>query len=263
MSEVPSHGRKSLFTAIWMGRYWQQDQFRSSFAPPNGREISFGVVRLVDLRLNALYLVRKPTLKEKAPPRLGLQRSKSVVSTTPKLVWLPTRPKKLLRNSSGCQQDCRDYSETRFAVSGDDFKYSELVSLPGFLRRAYQGLPMFRRLATWGRGGGAISWLCLSQQVPEPTLSTGVSATVVNMLSNKLRVCVVLGICVLWRRPSRAAMVRLILSRGRCARPPADTDCWDRQIAGSQLTAISRAAWSQRRKRPCCVYISSVVQLSS
>ena len=67
MSEVPSHGRKSLFTAIWMGRYWQQDQFRSSFAPPNGREISFGVVRLVDLRLNALYLVRKPTLKEKAP----------------------------------------------------------------------------------------------------------------------------------------------------------------------------------------------------
>ena len=46
----------------------------------------------------------------------------------------------------------------------------------------------------------------LSQQDPEPTLSTGVSATVVNMLSNKLRVCVVLGICVLWRRPSRAAM---------------------------------------------------------
>ena len=26
------------------------------------------------------------------------------------------------------------------------------------------------------------------------------------MLSNKLRVCVVLGVCVLWRRPSRAAM---------------------------------------------------------
>ena len=108
--------------------------------------------------------------------------------TTPKLVWLPTGLSRLL------------------AVSGDDFKYSELVSLPGFLRRAYQGLPMFRRFATWGRGGGAISWLCLSQQDPEPTLSTGVSATVVNMLSNKLRVCVVLGICVLWRRPSRAAM---------------------------------------------------------
>ena len=184
-----------------MGRYWQQDQFRSSFAPPNGREISFGVVRLVDLRLNALYLVRKPTLKEKAPLDWGFRgqisrfyysetrlAANASEKTTPKLVWLPTGLSRLL------------------AVSGDDFKYFELVSLPGFLRRAYQGLPMFRRLATWGRGGGAISWLCLSQQDPEPTLSTGVSATVVNMLSNKLRVCVVLGVCVLWRRPSRAAM---------------------------------------------------------
>ena len=103
MSEVPSHGRKSLFTAIWMGRYWQQDQFRSSFAPPNGREISFGVVRLVDLRLNALYLVRKPTLKEKAPPRLGLQRSNQSFL--------------LLRNSFGCQRVRKNYSETRLVAN--------------------------------------------------------------------------------------------------------------------------------------------------
>ena len=137
MSEVPSHGRKSLFTAIWMGRYWQQDQFRSSFAPPNGREISFGVVRLVDLRLNALYLVRKPTLKEKAPLDWGFRgqisrfyysetrlAANASEKTAPKLVWLPTGLSRLL------------------AVSGDDFKYSELVSLLGFLRRAYQSLPM-------------------------------------------------------------------------------------------------------------------------
>ena len=138
MSEVPSRGRRSLFTAIWMGRNWQQDQFRSSFAPPNGREISFGVVRLVDLRLNALYLVRKPTLKEKtlldwgfrgpisrfyySETRLAANASEK---TTPKLVWLPTGLSRLL------------------AVSGDDFKHSELVSLPGFLRCAYQSLAMF------------------------------------------------------------------------------------------------------------------------
>ena len=86
-----------------MGRYWQQDQFRSSFAPPNGREISFGVVRLVDLRLNALYLVRKPTLKEKAPPRLGLQRSNQSFL--------------LLRNSFGCQRVRKNYSETRLVAN--------------------------------------------------------------------------------------------------------------------------------------------------
>ena len=82
----------------------------------------------------------------------------------------------------------------------------KLVTLPGFLRRAYQSLPMFRRFATWGRGAGTVSRCCLSQQVPEPTLFAGVSATVVSVLSKKLRLCVVLGICVLWRRPSRAAM---------------------------------------------------------
>lgn len=153
------------------------------------------------MRLNALYLVRKPTLKEKAPLDWGFrgQFSRFYYSetrlvanasekTTPKLVWLPAGLSRLL------------------AVSGDDFKYSELVSLPGFLRRAYQGLPMFRRLAAWGRSGGTVSRFCLSQQVPEPTLSAGVSATVVSVLSNKLRMCVVLGVCVLWRRPSCAAM---------------------------------------------------------
>ena len=207
MSEVPSHGRKSLFTAIWMGRYWQQDQFRSSFAPPNGREISFGVVRLVDLRLNALYLVRKPTLKEKAPPRLGLQRSNQSFL--------------LLRNSFGCQRVRKNYSETRLVANRTVETTPKLVSLsvgttsstPNSFRcqascvaltRAFRCL--FCRLVAWGRSGGTVSRFCLSQQVPEPTLSTGVSATVVNMLSNKLRVCVVLGICVLWRRPSRAAM---------------------------------------------------------
>ena len=129
MSEVPSHGRKSLFTAIWMGRYWQQDQFRSSFAPPNGREISFGAVRLVDLRLNALYLVRKPTLKEKAPLDWGFrgQFSRFYYSetrlvanasekTTPKLVWLPTGLSRLLRNSFRCQWGRLQVLRTRFVA---------------------------------------------------------------------------------------------------------------------------------------------------
>ena len=153
-SEVPSHGRKSLFTAIWMGRYWQQDQFRSSFAPPNGREISFGVVRLVDLRLNALYLVRKPTLKEKAPPRLGLQRSKSVVSTTPKLVWLPTRPKKLLRNSSGCQQDCRDYSLSVGTTSSTPNSFRCQASCAALTRvsRCFAGLQLGGEVAAQSLG---------------------------------------------------------------------------------------------------------------
>ena len=147
-----------------MGRYWQQNQFWSSFCAPNGREISFGVVRLVDLRPNALYLVRKPTLSRKNFPDWGFRGQISRFY----------------------------YSETRLAAR--------------LLAPRLPEPPMFRRFATWGRGGGAIFWLCLSQQVPEPTLSAGVSATVVSMLSNKLRVCVVLGVCVLWRRPSHAAM---------------------------------------------------------
>ena len=191
---------------------------------------------------------------------MGLQRSKSVVSTTPKLVWLPTRPKKLLRNSSGCQQDCRDYSLSVGTTSSTPNSFRCQASCAALTRVSRC---LFCRLLAWGRSGGTVSRFCLSQQVPEPTLFTGVSATVVNMLSNKLRVCVVLGICVLWRRPSRAAWVRLILSRGRCARPPVDTDCWDRQAAGSQLAAISKATCVAVTKRPCCVYISSVVQLSS
>ena len=147
--------------------------------------------------------IRRHREEEKAPPRLGLQRSKSVVSTTPKLVWLPTRPKKLLRNSSGCQQDCRDYSLSVGTTSSTPNSFRCQASCAA-LTRAFRCL--FCRLVAWGRSGGTVSRFCLSQQVPEPTLSTGVSATVVNMLSNKLRVCVVLGVCVLWRRPSRAAM---------------------------------------------------------
>ena len=122
---------------------------------------------------------------------------------------------------------------------------------------------LFCRLTAWGRSGGAVSWLCLSQRIPEPTLSTGVSATVVNMLNRKLRMCIVLGVCVLWRRPSRAAMVWLILSRGRCARPPADTDCWDRQIRRQPMVAACKATYVIATKRPSYIYISSVVQLSS
>lgn len=112
-----------------MGRYWQQNQFRSSFASPNGREISFGVVRLVDLRLNALYLVRKPTLNGKnsldwgfrgqisrfyySETRLAANASEK---TTPKLVWLPTGLSRLLRDSFGCQWDGFRYSETHYAA---------------------------------------------------------------------------------------------------------------------------------------------------
>ena len=105
MSEVPSHGRKSLFTAIWMGRYWQQNQFWSSFCAPNGREISFGVVRLVDLRPNALYLVRKPTLSRKNFPDWGFrgQISRFYYSETR---LAASRELQVLRNSFCCQTSC-------------------------------------------------------------------------------------------------------------------------------------------------------------
>lgn len=101
--------------------------------------------------------------------------------------------------------DVRKTSE----VPWDGFKYSETRFVARLLAPrlpephdvCFAGL----RLVAWG-GVCAISWLCLSQQVPEPALSAGVSATVVSVLNNKLRVCVVLGVCVLWRRPSRAAM---------------------------------------------------------
>ena len=69
-------------------------------------------MRLVDLRLNALYLVRKPTLKDKAPLDWGFrgQISRFYYSetrlaaneapfTTPKLILLATEVPAVLRSS--------------------------------------------------------------------------------------------------------------------------------------------------------------------
>ena len=113
---------------------WRDDSRRGRACPYI--TIRHAIVRLVDLRPNALYLVRKPTLVRKNSPDWGFRgpisrfyysetrlAANASEKTTPKLVWLPTGLSRLL------------------AVSGDDFKYSETRFVARLLAPRLPGSP--------------------------------------------------------------------------------------------------------------------------
>lgn len=124
-----SRGRLGSLPTVLLGSRWQQIEFRCSPEVPAGSETSFGAVskdalaakrvsvqRLQSRRKSPLGKepisvvktteigVRMRTSAALGPLKSG-QRTLWNVLTTPKLVLLPTHPRKLLRNSFCCQKD--------------------------------------------------------------------------------------------------------------------------------------------------------------